>query len=571
MIKSTRLAPLVVAVAALALTGCPLESTSDRGKPQASQVDKARVDNDHRPTHDTPRVTEPGQQEQVSTTEPKSEQDLPAQRDTAAQQKPAAKQEPVAKTEVKAAQDKSQPVNPVTANGKIFEGWPVPKLAIVLTGEQDGYVEPCGCQGRENQLGGIARRFSFLRDLEKQGWPTVAVDLGGLVNRFGRQAEIKYQITADAMLAMGYKAVGFGPKDLRLPAESLVAVASGEGNPFVSANVNLFDLTQPFRVVEAGGKKIGITSVLGDKYQAEINNDQLTLGNAQAALEIVLPKLKAQNCDLLILLAHATPAESEELAKRFPEFDVVATAGGAEEPPHLLKTLDGQKTVFVEVGHKGKYAIVLGLYENSKEPWRYQRVPLDSRFPDAPEMQKLMVAYQGQLEQDGFAGLGLRPKIHPRAIKPGDPSGEFVGSAKCGECHKTAFGIWSKTKHAQATQSLATATPPRLHDPECLSCHATGWSPQEFYPFASGFMSLTETPQLEGNGCENCHGPGGGHVAAEAGRNLTLRDQMRQAMRLTKATVELNICVKCHDGDNDPHFAGNFEKYWPKVEHKGMK
>ena len=391
------------------------------------------------------------------------------------------------------------------------------------------------------------------------------------MNRFGRQAEIKYQITADAMSKMGYKAIGFGPKDLRLPAEALVAVTSGDDCPFVSANVNLFDLTQPSRVVEVGGKKIGITSVLGDKYQAEINNDQLTLSSAQTALERVLPKLKAQKCDLLILLAHATPAESEDLAKRFPEFDIIVTAGGAEEPPHMLRKIDGQNTMFVEVGHKGKYAIVLGEYDNAKEPWRYQRVPLDARFPDAPEMQKLMVAYQDQLEQDGFTGLGLRPKTHPRALKPGDPSGQFVGSAKCGECHKTAYGIWSKTKHAQATQSLATATPPRLHDPECLSCHATGWSSQEFYPFATGFLSLTETPQLAGNGCENCHGPGGGHVAAEAGKNLVQRDQLRQAMRLTKATVELNVCVKCHDGDNDPHFAGHFDNYWPKVEHKGMK
>ncbi len=350
MIKLTRLAPLVLATASFALAGCPVrESASDRG---VATADKAV--HDGHPARGAPHSTD------------------------------SARPKPTAQPDTKTGQEKAKPVDPVTANGKIFEGWPVPKLAIVLTGEQDGYIEPCGCQGRENQLGGIARRFSFLRNLEKKGWPTVAVDLGGLVNRFGRQAEIKYQITADAMNAMGYKAVGFGPKDLRLPAEALVAVTSGEGNPFVSANVNLFDLTQPLRVLEVGGKKIGITSVLGDKYQAEINNDQLTLSSAQTALENVLPKLKAQNCDLLILLAHATPAESEGLAKRFPDFDIVATAGGAEEPPHLIKRIDGQKTVFVEVGHKGKYAIALGLYDDAKEPWRYQRVPLDARFPDAP-------------------------------------------------------------------------------------------------------------------------------------------------------------------------------------------
>jgi hypothetical protein len=470
------------------------------------------------------------------------------------------------------AEGDHKPVDPVAENGKIFDGWPQPKLTIVLTGAQDGYIEPCGCQGRENQLGGIARRHSFLKQLEADGWPTVAVDLGGLVRNFGRQAEIKFQILADAMTTMGYDASGFGPKDLRLPAEAVVAVAGGEAGAFVSANVNLFDLTQPYRIVEAGGKKIGITAILGDKLQDEVNNDQVTLTSAQTSLESVVPQLKAAGCDLLILLAHATPEESQALARQFPDFDVVATASSAEEPPHELTTVEGQKTLLVEVGHKGKYAIVLGLYDDPQEPWRYQRVPLDARFADSPDMTKLMAAYQGQLEELGLKGLGLRSKTHPRAVRPGDATGQFVGSAKCGECHKTAVGIWSKTKHAQATQSLATATPPRLHDPECLSCHVTGWSPQEYLPYATGFASTAETPQLEGNGCENCHGPGGAHVEAEASKDLVRRDATRQAMRLTKATVEENLCMKCHDGDNDPHFSHEaFSTYWSKIEHKGMK
>jgi len=471
-----------------------------------------------------------------------------------------------------AASGDRKPVDPIVANGKIFENWARPQLALVITGEQDGYVEPCGCTGRENQLGGIARRHSFFKTLARDKWPAVAIDLGGLVKNFSRQAEIKYQITVDAMKTMGYAAIGFGPKDLRLPVEALVSVAAGDDSPFVSANVNLFDLTKPYRIVEVGGKKVGITSVLGDKFRTEVNNDQITLTSAQTGLEAALTKLKAAGCDLLILLAHATPEESEILARRFPDFDVVVTAGGAEEPPHELRRIEGQKTVFVEAGHKGKYAIVLALYDDPKNPIRYQRVPLDARFLDSAAMQELMVAYQGQLEQLGLEGLGLRPKTHPRATKAGDPTGQFVGSAKCGECHKTAFGIWNKTKHAQATHSLAVATPPRLFDPECLSCHVTGWSPQEYLPYTSGFTSAAETPQLEGNGCENCHGPGGAHVAAEAGKNLGLRDQLRQAMKLTKATVADNLCSKCHDGDNDPHFnPESFNAYWSKIEHKGLK
>jgi hypothetical protein len=38
-------------------------------------------------------------------------------------------------------------------------------------------------------------------------------------------------------------------------------------------------------------------------------------------------------------------------------------------------------------------------------------------------------------------------------------------------------------------------------------------------------------------------------------------------LRLTKATADQQVCAKCHDVDNSPEF--HFDRYWPKVEHKG--
>ena len=38
----------------------------------------------------------------------------------------------------------------------MFPEWPKPLLAFIVTGEQFGYFEPCGCTA--NQLGGMARR-----------------------------------------------------------------------------------------------------------------------------------------------------------------------------------------------------------------------------------------------------------------------------------------------------------------------------------------------------------------------------------------------------------------------------
>src|SRR5262245_17144469 len=106
----------------------------------------------------------------------------------------------------------------IRRNGAIFEGWTPPKVALVFTGLLDGYIEPCGCSGKENQKGGLSRRDMLLKRLAGEKWPLVALDLGDQVKRFGRQQELKFQAAADGLKEMGYQAIGLGPDDLRLSA-----------------------------------------------------------------------------------------------------------------------------------------------------------------------------------------------------------------------------------------------------------------------------------------------------------------------------------------------------------------
>ncbi len=470
--------------------------------------------------------------------------------------------------------------DPVRENGKFFDGWKKPKLALVISGRQDGYLEPCGCAGLEQQKGGISRRHSLIKQLQAQGWPVAAVDVGGLVRRFGKQAEIQFAIAAESLKRMGYGAVGFGPSDLRLSAGEIVAAVAGsdpKDSIFVSANVDLFGLTPKVRIIEAGGMKLGVTSVLGKEYRQQINNTEVVIQPPAEALKAVVSELK--NCDVRILLAHATVDESKALAKQFPMFDLVVSSDG-QEPPPLEPQKIGPTARLIEASPKAGYVTVVGFYENPKPSMRFQRVALDSRFGDSPEMKEIMRTYQQQLEQLGWEGLGLRSVPHPRAQKGDKLAGQFTSAASCKECHPTAYGVWSKSKHAHATESLTKLDPPRQYDAECVSCHATGWNPGEYFPYASGFESLEKTPQLAGNSCDNCHGPGAAHIAAENGRNAAKRTAEREAIKLTVAFARDNVCAKCHDHDNSPEFTAkdkatgkdNFDvKYWPQVEHKGKR
>lgn len=457
--------------------------------------------------------------------------------------------------------------DPIKENGKIFEGWPKPKVAFIITGMEAGYLEPCGCAGLDRMKGGMGRRYSLFQQLRNDSWPVVGLDVGGLAHGFGRQAELKFQTLVEGKRQMGYDAIAFGAEDLRLPAGELVAVAAGvdgKPSPFLAANVGLFgfdaDITPKSRIIEAGGMKIGVTAVLGKTYQKEINNPEIEMVDPEAVLEKIVPELKAKT-DYLVLLAHATMEESVALGKKFSDFNVVVTSDGQPEPPALPETIEGTKTLLITVGYKGMNAIVLGLFDDADEPFRYQRVPLDSRFPGTPEMKRLMAGYQDQLKIIGFAGLGLRAVPHPLL----ETNGRFIGSQKCESCHEKSYSIWKKSGHGRAYDTLAKLDPPRDFDPECLSCHVIGWHPTKFFPYETGYESREKTPHLINTGCEDCHGPGEKHMAAEIGANKELQEKLRKAMVITKAESKKQQCATCHDLDNSPDF--DFDAYWPFVEH----
>jgi hypothetical protein len=457
-------------------------------------------------------------------------------------------------------------------NGAVFADWPAPRAVIVVTGELDGYIEPCGCTGKANQKGGLSRRQNFLRAIEGAGWPLVAVDLGGQVKRFGRQTEAKFQSIVDGLRTMGYSGVGFGPGDLRLPAEELIAAVAAVGDqptPFVGGNVGLLGIdagiTPRFRVVEAGGLRIGITSVLGDTAAAQFRNDDVQVVPAARALAEVAADLARADCDHQVLLAWATPEETRALAAAHPQFDIVAAAGGADEPPLEPQTLPGG-AMLVELGHKGMFAVAVGLFDDPERPRRAQRVPLDARWGEAQDMIDVLAGYQRKLETLGFEGLGLVPIRHPSGRR-------FAGSAACADCHAHAYEVWEGSPHATALTTLEEQVPRRDADPECLSCHVVGWAPQRFEPFEGGFAGLQATPHLAHQGCENCHGPAAAHTAVERGdvrASAEERDRLRRELVLTLATPEgrqkaVNNCLECHDLDNSPQF--DFDEYWPAVEH----
>ncbi len=128
----------------------------------------------------------------------------------------------------------------------------------------------------------------------------------------------------------------------------------------------------------------------------------------------------------------------------------------------------------------------------------------------------------------------------------------YVGSYACSSCHPAVFRHWGGTRHATAYETLAKAG--RAFDPECVICHVVGLN------YITGFQSKETSPNLEGVGCEACHGPGSLHTAhthADRPEGLPLQEGYG------KVTPE--GCKVCHDREHDPLF--HFETRWEGIRH----
>ena len=480
------------------------------------------------------------------------------------------------------------------AAGELVEGWEKPDLTLFVTGRLHGYIEPCGCTGLTNQKGGLLRRHSCQKLLVAKGFDPISIDTGNMIRRRGQQPSIKMKTAYKSIAGedvMNYEAIGMGIDDVKAGGvDMLLAMeeTEREDSPFTSANMVLFDgdaPIAPYRIIQKNGKKVGIVSIVGaehvKKAMAGGGIEDFKLQMPEAALARVVRDRNFAACDFKVLLIQSEPENCKVLAQKFPVFDLVVTAGGAGDPtltPEEVKSTTGHTSQMIQCGVKGMYVGVVGVnFEGGKKSVKYQRVALDASFKDSPPVKDIFLEYQNELKTLWTAGAleDIKPRAHPSGYK-------FVGSEACRDCHDVEYDIWKDGHagdggpHAKATADL---TDPgertwvkRIYDPECVSCHATGWNPQNYYPYETGFIDLKRDKLLHGNGCENCHGPGSGHITAEDGVDEKLKEELRVKVRVTIDEAKARTCYECHDLDNSPDYAeaeDGWDDYWPTIKHGG--
>ncbi|GEM_PF-517149 len=476
----------------------------------------------------------------------------------------------------------------------LYVDWPKPELLFFISGRQHGYIEPCGCAGLDQMKGGLLRRQAAINELEAKGWPVLKLDLGDQIQRLGPQAQIKLESTYKALRGiMKYDAIGMGPGELRADSfqvlGTLLNTSSNDevSTPFVSANASIFDdsdAIKPYIVLEKNGRKVGVTSVVASKFfnglgDMTADDRDTKVFAPEVGIAKILPQLMAEKCDVHVLLAFVPEEDSIELAKKFPQFHFIVNEGVEGEPMGKLDYVRvGERSVAVmQMGYKSMFAGAIAIYADQDNPVRFQKIPLDHRFKDTEEMKAVFKNYQMELQKKGLLGLVGQPVTHPSGYS-------YIGSEACSDCHEAEYEIWKegtsqwKEKHpgepgphSRATADLVLPGErtwvARNHDPECLSCHVTGWNAQKYFAYKSGYWEHDKDSILYGSGCENCHGPGSRHAEIENGADADdlEKENILKQLRIKKEVAKENLCSTCHDLNNSPDF--EFESYWPMIAH----
>ncbi len=421
-----------------------------------------------------------------------------------------------------------------------------PVIHVVFTGEENGYLEPCGCS--EVQLGGFPKRHTLINHLRQKDENWILLSLGDLPGKVGRQDEIKMETALEALDLMGYVAHNIGEKDLDMGIDLLGYLSQISNIDFISSNIVDFTTQvlkiKPYVIKEIKTKettlKVGILGIVSPELIEDVYQD-MEIMDPILSLKPLISNLNDKT-DILILLSHAEMEESIKIAEVYPELDLIISGHLVDRPDLYLKKVNN--TYVIPVGEKGKYVGKITLSPQQKQVGEDENfdslspaidiTSLDGKFADSPDIAMLLRIYQQKLKDE---------ELLEQIFKSDPPSNlAFIGNDDCALCHNKIFEHWEGTGHASAYETLEKAE--HEYDPECIECHVIGLN------YFTGFETIESTPKLKGVGCESCHGPGSDH---------------KETLSKDYGKIDVEGCEICHKDEHSPNF--EFKDYWQKIKH----
>jgi 2',3'-cyclic-nucleotide 2'-phosphodiesterase (5'-nucleotidase family) len=367
------------------------------------------------------------------------------------------------------------------------------------------------------------------------------VDAGDVFGTRNKNEQYQSTFLAEMSSEFGYDAIGLGERDLNYGLPFLMEMMEKFSLPFTNANVRdgrTGELILPeYLVVERSGIKYGIVSVLDPRHRIismTADDQPFEVGDPVATLRELLPRMR-EEVDTVVLLAHLGEQNAGELIKEVNGIDICVVG-------HTSRNINTERiindTAVFAAAFEGRYIGRANLFVDDGDG-RVMAIDVGvTALDDKIQNDEEMLARVDQYKVDLLEFKTAKRAAYPRTM--GSDKEKFLGDRACMACHEDAWKVYMDSGHRSAFATIRNKG--QSFEPECLSCHTTGFQHKNGYADAPPFNKLSNVQ------CEACHGYGTEHS----------RDGKWSAMAK-------DSCTMCHDQKNSPDF--DYAKYWEKIKH----
>ena len=236
------------------------------------------------------------------------------------------------------------------------------------------------------------------------------------------------------------------------------------------------------------------------------------------------------------------------------EADIIVSLGNPKELEHIDVVILPDKaevkktqknTLYVGSEYEDRTLGVLALWINTNGEIANHyttQIALTGEVGESELIRKMLTDfYKSAAEENRSYSL---PLFAEQALEK--QNSEYISANTCKSCHEQEYLQWSATRHAFAYQTLLKKE--RYFDPNCVSCHTTGFG------YATGFQIGDQHSTLKGVQCETCHGPGKQHAGNPKKTNI-------------RSGKDTSLCLQCHDTEHSPGFADVVALHTKDVNH----
>jgi hypothetical protein len=177
-------------------------------------------------------------------------------------------------------------------------------------------------------------------------------------------------------------------------------------------------------------------------------------------------------------------------------------------------------------------------------PHEATEIALTEDVPDHEATRALLTAFYEQVAGDPAYHVAARRLFEDQAEEQA-PMAAYAGPETCKTRHDAEYDQWTVTPHAVAYNTPQTVQ--RHFDPDCVSCHVTGFG------YETGYR-IGDTEHLRGVGCETCHSPGQSHADNPVPETIRLE-------------VPDALCGECHTEETSLGFAESAHLVRKEVDH----